>query len=114
MGLYGQRSGRRTRAIDKPTAQSAEALVAFLRRQPAVMQQNGIWLVVTNPDAYSTQEKGIVEELKQVCRKQKIPLFICRGAALPNGWQRLVTTVRQGITMRYGQPLADVRPRFSL
>ena len=69
-----------------PVVQSAQALVDFLRRQPRRMQENGIWLVVTQPHLYSKQEKAIVENLKRICRKVKVPLLICRGAVLPDCW----------------------------
>jgi hypothetical protein len=49
---------------------------------------NGIWIVTTHPDAYSEEEKGLLEEVKAICRKENIPLFLCRASQLPNGWIR--------------------------
>ena len=59
-----------------------------MRAQTEEVQANGAWIVVTNPDAYSDDEKQFLEEIKAVCRKEKIPLFISRAAELPNGWKR--------------------------
>ena len=68
--------------------QTAQQFLDFVRAQSEEVQANGAWIVVTNPAAYSDQEKQFLEEIKALCRKEKIPLFICRGAELPNGWER--------------------------
>ena len=68
--------------------QTAQQFLDFVRAQSEEVQANGAWIVVTNPAAYSDQEKQFLEEIKALCRKEKIPLFICRGAELPNGWKR--------------------------
>jgi hypothetical protein len=91
--------------IDKPVSQSAKALVGALRQQPVAVQQNGIWLFVTNPAAYSAAEKSIVEDLKRLCKKEKIPLFICRGAELPNGWRRFSSRASCLPYVRSNQPM---------
>ena len=72
----------------QPILQSAEEIRAFFSKQDRAVQQNGIWVVVTHPDAYSEPEKALLEALKALCRKEKIPLFIARAAQLPHGWQR--------------------------
>jgi hypothetical protein len=63
-------------------------LLAYFRSFPSDFQENGIWVVVTNPGAYSAEEMKTREELIELCQKEKIPLFICRGAELPDGWRR--------------------------
>jgi hypothetical protein len=68
--------------------QTTQQFLDFVRTQSEEVQANGAWIVVTNPAAYSDDEKQFLEEIKAVCRKEKIPLFICRGAELPNGWKR--------------------------
>ena len=68
--------------------QTTQAFMDFVRAQTAEVQANGAWIVVTDPDAYSDAEKQFLEDIKAVCRKEKIPLFICRGKDLPNGWKR--------------------------
>jgi len=73
-------------AASRPTADSVPALIAFFRQQPAGVQKNGIWLVLTYSKAYSVMEKARVRELKGACRQQKIPLFMSRDNELPNGW----------------------------
>jgi hypothetical protein len=68
--------------------QTTQQILDFVRAQSEEVQANGAWIVVTNPAAYSDDEKQFLEEIKAVCRREKIPLFICRGADLPNGWKR--------------------------
>jgi hypothetical protein len=68
--------------------QTAAGLLSFVRKQDNEVQENGVWIVTTDPDAYSDEEKTLLENVKQLCRSEKIPLFICRGSDLPNGWSR--------------------------
>ncbi len=75
-------------AANRPAAGSADELVAFLRRQSAEVQRNGIWLVLAYSKAYTPVEKAHVVELKQACQRGRIPLFIARDQELPKGWQR--------------------------
>jgi len=63
-------------------------MLSFIRKQDAGVQGNGLWIVTTNPDAYSEAEKTLLENVKSMCRQEKIPLFICRASELPNGWAR--------------------------
>src|SRR4029077_8076187 len=66
----------RRRPVDRPTFQTAEDLLAFYRSRPSSVQQNGLWVVVTHPDAYSPEEKAILEHLKSICLKQEVTLFM--------------------------------------
>jgi hypothetical protein len=68
--------------------QTTQEFMDFVRAQTSEVQANGAWIVVTDPDAYSDAEKQFLEDIKSVCRKEKLPLFICRGKDLPNGWTR--------------------------
>jgi hypothetical protein len=72
----------------QPVLQSQSELLAFIRKQDSSVQANGVWIVTTHPDAYSEQEKRLLEDIKAVCRKERIPLFITRASQLPAGWQR--------------------------
>lgn len=72
----------------QPVLQSTAELLTFVRKQDKNVQENGVWIVTTHPDAYSEQEKMLLEDIKVLCRKEHIPLFIVRGSQLPNGWQR--------------------------
>jgi len=76
---------------EKPVIQSAAGLVAFLRKQDKRVQDNGLWIVITNPAAYSDSELALLEDVKTAFRREHLPLFICRGAELPNGWKRYDT-----------------------
>ena len=76
----------------EPVLQSAMEFLTFVRKQDKEVQDNGAWIVTTHPDAYSAPEKNVLEDIKTLCRKQNIPLFIVRGSELPNGWQRYDNT----------------------
>jgi hypothetical protein len=52
------------------------------------VQENGVWTVTTHPDAWSDTEKNLVEDVKLTCHREKITLFLCRAAELPDGWKR--------------------------
>lgn len=72
----------------QPVLQSPTEVLAFIRKQDASAQENGLWIVTTHPDAYSEQEKNLLEDVKTLSRQKKFPLFVVRGSQLPNGWQR--------------------------
>lgn len=71
-----------------PVIQTAAELISYLRKQSPQVQENGIWIVTTSPEAYSEEEKTLLEDVKSMCRSENIPLFICRASKLPNGWMR--------------------------
>jgi hypothetical protein len=73
---------------EEPVLQSAKEVLTFVRKQARGVQENGVWIVTTHPDAYTPSEKQIVEDIKTLCRKEHVPLFIVRGSELPNGWRR--------------------------
>ncbi len=68
--------------------QNTRDFLEFYRAQSEEVQRNGAWIVVTDPDAYSDEEKRLLEDVKSMCRKEKIPLFITRAKDLPDGWKR--------------------------
>jgi hypothetical protein len=72
----------------QPVFQTAEELRQFVRKQSASVQENGVWIVTTHPDAYSDAEKQLLESIKSLCVAQHIPLFVVRASELPNGWKR--------------------------
>jgi hypothetical protein len=71
-----------------PVIQTAAELISYLRKQSPQVQENGIWIVTTSPEAYSEEEKTLLEDVKSMCRSERIALFICRASQLPNGWVR--------------------------
>jgi hypothetical protein len=81
-------SPRLKAASPQLTIQTAEDMLSFIRKQDTGVQGNGLWIVTTNPDAYSEAEKALMESVKFMCRQEGIPLFICRASELPNGWSR--------------------------
>jgi hypothetical protein len=73
---------------DQPVLQTAEQLLAYVSKQDLSVQRNGVWIVTSHPDSYSEEEKAMLEDVKALCRKQHIPLFVARAAELPDGWRR--------------------------
>jgi hypothetical protein len=72
----------------RPVIQSSSEFLALVRKQEKPVQENGVWIVTTHPNEYSEPEKLILEDIKALSRREKIPLFIVRGSQLPSGWQR--------------------------
>lgn len=75
--------------LERPIFTKPEELIKYFRTLPKKVQENGIWVVTTHPDAYSEEENVSMRRLKEMCVKDGIPLFICRGSELPNGWKRV-------------------------
>jgi hypothetical protein len=74
-----------TKALGQ-TFRSSEELLSYFMGLPETVRQNGIWIVTSNPDAYSEYELSMLSVLAKDCRERGIPCFICRAAELPNGW----------------------------
>jgi hypothetical protein len=72
----------------QPVIQSIEELLGFMKKQDRDVLNNGLWIVVTNPAAYTKGELDLLDSVKQSFRQNHIPLFVCRGSELPNGWKR--------------------------
>jgi hypothetical protein len=64
------------------------ALWKHFEKLPATVQQNGLWMVITNPVSYSEVEVAEQTALIERCRKSGVPIHTCRAADLPNGWKR--------------------------
>jgi hypothetical protein len=73
---------------EQPVLQSAEELVEFVKKQDQDVQENGLWIVITNPAAYTDDEIALLENVKHAFPQNHLPLFVCRGSELPNGWKR--------------------------
>ena len=65
----------------KPTfvAHSATEFVSRYQRIPHELQQNGVWLTLLDGQPYSPEEKAMLSDLKRLCAKHRIPLFIHTG-----------------------------------
>jgi len=87
-GLACSHSRGQGYGLSDKTFQSAEELLKYFKSLPRSVRENGIWIVTTHPDAYEDDEKQVLEDVKKACIQQKIPLFTCRGSALPDGWKR--------------------------
>ena len=69
-------------------AQPKELLDYFFHLPPSI-QENGIWIVTTNPSSYSKSEEARLKTLARLCNDKKIPVFTCRASELPKGWKPL-------------------------
>ena len=87
-GLVVSHAGDWNPPQQPPVFQNTHDFLLFVRAQNQQVQDNGVWIVVTDPDAYSDAEKTLLEDIKALCRKEQIPLFISRAIDLPNGWKR--------------------------
>jgi hypothetical protein len=72
----------------RPVLQTTDEFLGFVRKQSSAVQAHGVWIVTTNPEAYTAPETKLLDDIKALCRKEKIPLFVVRGSELPNGWKR--------------------------
>jgi len=75
----------------QPVIQTTEEFLSYVHKQDAAVQKNGVWIVVTNPDAYSATEKALLDDIKSLSAREKIVLFVCRGIRIA---QRLETLRR--------------------
>jgi hypothetical protein len=92
--------------LAEPVLQTAEELRRFFRNQDKSVQDNGIWIVTTQPDAYSDGEKQLLENVKSLCTEQHIPLFIARASELADGWRSRPAAAGQP---RRGTSTTDIR-----
>lgn len=81
----------RSTVTGDPVFQSAPQLIEFVQRQDPSVQENGVWIVLTNSRAYSAEELNLLEDIKDTFRRRHIPLFVARTAELPGGWRRYDT-----------------------
>jgi hypothetical protein len=70
------------------TLQTKEFL-AFVQKQSDTVKENGVWIVTTDPEAYSEPEKAFLKQVIAFCKQEKFPLFLVRGSQLPDGWKRV-------------------------
>jgi len=71
-----------------PYLQTAEQVLAYIKKQSPDVIQNGLWVVTTNPSAYSAEELALQEQVKKVLPQKSIPLFWARGSELNKGFTR--------------------------
>lgn len=70
------------------TYSDPKELLAYFQHLPAPTQENGIWVITTHPTSYSEAEQAKLKTLIDLCTDKSIPIYTCRGSALPNGWKR--------------------------
>lgn len=62
-------------------------LITYFEQLSNEIQRNGIWIVTTDPDAYSESEHRRLKDLVALCSQKSIAVYTCRAADLPSGWQ---------------------------
>lgn len=72
----------------EPLLRTAEEFKAFVKKQDYEVKANGVWIVTTNPSAYSEIEKALLEDVSTSLRESEAPIFVCRGSELPDGWKQ--------------------------
>lgn len=70
----------------EPLLTSLDEFKAFVTKQKIEVKKNGVWIVTTNPVSYSKEEKALLDEVSTAFRESEIPIFVCRGSELPDGW----------------------------
>ncbi len=73
---------------DGKTYGDPKELFAYFQQLSAATQENGIWVVTTDPSSYSQTEHGKLKALIGLCTAKSIPIYTCRGSELPGGWKR--------------------------
>ncbi|HYR57927.1 MAG TPA: hypothetical protein VEO95_04835 [Chthoniobacteraceae bacterium] len=73
---------------DGKTYADPTALFEYFQHLPAAAQENGIWVVTTDPSSYSKTEQAKLKALVTLCTGKGIPIYTCRGSELPGGWKR--------------------------
>ncbi len=73
---------------DRKLFATADALLTFFKSLPGTVQQNGLWVVTTDPAAYAESEVRQLSVLEDLCKRSQTPLFVSRAKELPNGWHR--------------------------
>ena len=71
-----------------PYLQTIEQLLEYINKQDLAVIQNGLWVVTTNPSAYSEQELTLQNKIKTILPNKNIPLYWVRGSELKNGFTR--------------------------
>jgi hypothetical protein len=75
-----------THQAREPISEPQKLITCFEQLSPDV-QRNGMWIIITDPDAYSESEHTRLKNLLALCLQKNIAVFTCRAADLPNGWQ---------------------------
>jgi hypothetical protein len=70
----------------EPLLQTLKEFKAFIAKQKSEVKENGVWIVTTNPVSYSEAEKELLEQVTTSLPGIEVPIFVCRGSELPDGW----------------------------
>jgi hypothetical protein len=76
------------REAEPPVLHNAEDFFSYVSKQSPLVRANGIWIVTNAPEAYTAQEKKLLQEIIGECAKRGIILYLCRFVDLPDGWKR--------------------------
>ena len=70
----------------EPLLKSLKEFKTFVEKQKSEVRENGVWIVTTNPVSYSEAEKKLLEHVSASFPGSEVPIFVCRGSELPDGW----------------------------
>lgn len=72
----------------QPVLRTPVEFVAYVEKQAPAVRENGVWLLLFNPEAYSEEEELLLEKIKSAAGKSGIPLFIRYATDLEGDWRR--------------------------
>ena len=70
----------------EPLLRTLKEFKAFITKQKSEVKENGVWIVTTNPVSYSDAETKLLKEVSTSFPGIEVPIFVCRGSELPDGW----------------------------
>ncbi|HKL25257.1 MAG TPA: hypothetical protein VJ910_03425 [Desulfuromonadales bacterium] len=72
----------------QPVLQTPVELVAYVKKQDPEVRENGVWVLLFNPAAYSEEEDRLLEKIKSAAKKSDIPLFFHYASDPTGEWRR--------------------------
>jgi hypothetical protein len=72
---------------DGKTYGDPKKLFEYFQSLHPATQENGIWIVTTDPTSYSKAEMAKLKALIALCTANSAPIYTCRGSELPSGWK---------------------------
>jgi hypothetical protein len=64
-------------ATNRPVSTYVEPkdVLVYFQQLPSAVQHNGIWIITTDPGAYSDSEQAKLKVLVGLCVRKKIPIY---------------------------------------
>ena len=87
-GIYVEYADYLAAEPHQPVLRTPVEFVAYVEKQDPEVRENGVWLLLFNPEAYSDAEELLLEKIKSAAQKSDIPLFVHYATDLAGDWQR--------------------------